>query len=203
MDDLLDLSRLEAGRWQPELEPVDVIKAAESCWLSFADRAADRGVTFSVEANAEEKARADRRALEQIFSNLYDNALRHTPEGGGIQVTTRREETVPDGGAARHGNGSRRGSTTGPGGRFDPSGEGGPWIVTEVIDTGSGIPRDALPRIFERFYRVDPARSRAEGGTGLGLSIVRHMLESMDGGVDARSELGKGTIFRIWLPVAE
>jgi two-component system phosphate regulon sensor histidine kinase PhoR len=71
-----------------------------------------------------------------------------------------------------------------------------------VADTGSGIPRDALPRIFERFYRVDPARSRAEGGTGLGLSIVRHMMESMGGAVAAESELGKGTTIRLWLRAA-
>lgn len=197
VDDLLDLSRLEAGRWQPELEPVDVAQAAESSWLSFADRAADQGVIFNVEPATDARARADRRALEQIFANLYDNALRYTSEGGRIRVRTRREETVPVPGngagqaAGRQGTGPRGGD-----------GRPGPWLVAEVADTGAGIPRDALPRIFERFYRVDPARSRAEGGTGLGLSIVRHMMESMGGGVEARSELGKGTIMRIWLPVA-
>jgi signal transduction histidine kinase len=72
-----------------------------------------------------------------------------------------------------------------------------------VADTGTGIPRDALARIFERFYRVDPARSRAEGGTGLGLSIVRHMVESMGGAIEARSILGKGTTIRFWLPAAQ
>ena len=204
VDDLLDLSRLEAGRWQPELSPVDVLKAAESCWLSFADRAADQGVTFSAESNTDEKGRADRNALEQIFANLYDNALRYTPEGGRIRVTTHRVDTAPVNGAAPHRNSSH---SRGAGGVGSAGGgraaADGPWIVAEVADTGSGIPRDALPRIFERFYRVDPARSRAEGGTGLGLSIVRHMLESMGGGVDARSELGKGTIIRIWVPVAE
>jgi two-component system phosphate regulon sensor histidine kinase PhoR len=73
-------------------------------------------------------------------------------------------------------------------------------VTIEVRDTGSGIPKDALPRIFERFYRVDPARSRAEGGTGLGLSIVKHLVESMHGAVTADSELGKGTTIRIRLP---
>jgi two-component system, OmpR family, phosphate regulon sensor histidine kinase PhoR len=75
-------------------------------------------------------------------------------------------------------------------------------VMLEVVDTGSGIPSDDLPRIFERFYRVDPARSRAEGGTGLGLSIVRHLVERMGGSVSAHSELGKGTMIRVELAAA-
>ena len=73
-------------------------------------------------------------------------------------------------------------------------------IVVEVADTGSGIPSAHLGRIFERFYRVDPARSRAEGGTGLGLSIVRHLVEAHGGRVDAESELDRGTTIRFTLP---
>ncbi|MGH7449003.1 MAG: sensor histidine kinase, partial [Longimicrobiales bacterium] len=76
------------------------------------------------------------------------------------------------------------------------------YVTFEVRDTGTGMPSDAIPRIFERFYRVDPARSRAEGGTGLGLSIVKHLVESMGGDVAAESELGKGTTIRFRLPAA-
>jgi two-component system, OmpR family, phosphate regulon sensor histidine kinase PhoR len=72
--------------------------------------------------------------------------------------------------------------------------------IIGVRDTGSGIPRDALPRIFERFYRVDSARSRDEGGTGLGLAIVRHLVEAHGGRVSATSELGKGTTVEAWFP---
>lgn len=71
-----------------------------------------------------------------------------------------------------------------------------------VTDTGSGIGSDHLPRIFERFYRVDASRSREEGGTGLGLSIVRHLVESHGGEVSAESELGRGTTVRMWFPRA-
>lgn len=77
------------------------------------------------------------------------------------------------------------------------------WTVVEVTDTGAGIPGDALPRIFERFYRADPARSRAEGGTGLGLAIVKHLVEQMGGDIVAESALGRGTTIRFRLPVAE
>jgi two-component system phosphate regulon sensor histidine kinase PhoR len=81
--------------------------------------------------------------------------------------------------------------------RSVPSEEG---IALEVQDTGSGIPREHLPRVFERFYRVDPSRSRAEGGTGLGLSIVRHTVEAHGGRVSVESDLGAGTQVTCWFP---
>jgi two-component system, OmpR family, phosphate regulon sensor histidine kinase PhoR len=115
---------------------------------------------------------ADPGGLRQVFANLLENAIRYTGEGGRIEVCV----------AAARGTDHT--------------------VTVEVRDNGSGIPSDALPRIFERFYRVDPARSRAAGGTGLGLSIVRHLVESMGGDVSAESELGKGTTIRVRLPAA-
>ena len=75
-------------------------------------------------------------------------------------------------------------------------------VRLDVIDNGEGIATRELPRIFERFYRVDAARSRATGGTGLGLAIVRHVVESSGGRVEVRSALGEGSIFSIHLPIA-
>jgi two-component system phosphate regulon sensor histidine kinase PhoR len=75
-------------------------------------------------------------------------------------------------------------------------------VVLEVQDTGIGIPERDLPRIFERFYRVDKARSRELGGTGLGLSIVKHLAQAMHGSVRATSQLGQGTTFHVHLPRA-
>lgn len=180
IDDLLDLSRLDSGRWEPRPEAVGVADLARAAWLPFSDRAAEREVDFVLESEDEHSAIADRRALEHVFTNLYDNALRYTPRGGRIRVTSRRTSQLQD---------SDRDSVH--------------WLVIEVADTGAGIPRDSIPRIFERFYRVDPARSRAEGGTGLGLAIVKHMLEAMGGGIEADSALGRGTTIRFWLPAAD
>ena len=72
-----------------------------------------------------------------------------------------------------------------------------------VEDTGSGIAPEHLPRVFERFYRADPARARGEGGTGLGLAIVKHLVEAHGGRVEARSSLGKGTTIQLVFPQAE
>ncbi|HEY8483510.1 MAG TPA: ATP-binding protein [Longimicrobiales bacterium] len=208
VDDLLDLSRLESGGWRPELQPLQVARIAEEAWGPFRERAAEKGVAFLVEPGDAVPARADPAGLRQIFSNLFDNALRHTPAGGRIAVhvgVSCDAGAVPGARAGRLGeplavgHGAALGHASHPAAP-DPAGR---WVVVEVRDTGSGIPRDALPRIFERFYRVDPARSRAEGGTGLGLSIVKHLVESMGGDVAAESELGKGTTIRFRLPAAD
>jgi signal transduction histidine kinase len=77
----------------------------------------------------------------------------------------------------------------------------GVWVAVHVRDTGIGIPPEHLPRIFERFYRVDKARSRQQGGFGLGLSIAKHLAESLGGKITVQSEVGKGSIFTLWLPI--
>ena len=90
---------------------------------------------------------------------------------------------------------------TRPGGRIDVSVEGGDGLVKiRVSDDGIGIPEGDLGRIFERFYRVDKARSRELGGTGLGLSIVKHLVQSLGGEISVESELGKGSSFTLTLP---
>jgi two-component system, OmpR family, phosphate regulon sensor histidine kinase PhoR len=166
VDDLLDLSRIESGGWQPEPRPIGVDAAAREAWAPFAERAADRKVTFETSTDSA-TVESDPEALRQIFTNLFDNALRHTPAGGRIRVAVQRERAA---------------------------------TAIGVSDTGSGIPAEHLPRIFERFYRVDPGRSRQEGGTGLGLAIVKHLVEAHGGRVEAESELGRGTTIRLYFP---
>lgn len=174
VEDLLDLSRVESGNWKPELHAIDPLEIARDVWAATIEQQpAARELTFTASGDSV-PAMADPGALRHVFGNLFDNAVRYTPAGGRIEVRVSQE---------------------GAPGRAT-------FTMIDVRDTGAGIPRDALSRVFERFYRVDPARSRAEGGTGLGLSIVRHLVEGMDGTVSAQSELGKGTTIRIRLPAA-
>lgn len=168
VDDLLDLSRLEAGRWTVEPEPVDVASAVREAWSELSSWAASKGLEFELQGAA--TAAADRRSLVRALRNLLENSIQYTPGEGRISVRIEERE-----------------------GR----------AVIEVRDDGIGIPSASLPRIFERFYRADPARSREEGGTGLGLAIVKHLVDTMGGEVEAESRLGRGTTIRVRLPGAD
>jgi signal transduction histidine kinase len=181
VDDLLDLSRLESGGWRPQPGEVAPLEIARELWHEFRSRRAGKRIEFDC-AGDDVLVRADPGALRHVLSNLLDNAIRHTPDGGRITVRAQSPALKP----------VRNGASPHDDDR----------VIVEIQDTGTGIPQEALPRIFERFYRVDPARSRAEGGTGLGLAIVKHLVESMGGDVTAESELGKGTVLRLRLPAA-
>ena len=170
VDDLLDLSRIESGGWRAHPEPVSLGQLAREAWAGFAERAAERGIRLVVDADPG----AD--------SAVADPGALRQVFGNLFSNALRYTE---EGGAI--------------GVRISAGAEDGMRRVS-VRDTGAGIPTAHLPRIFERFYRVDPARSRADGGTGLGLAIVRHLIEAHGGSVSAESELGRGTTITFTLP---
>jgi two-component system phosphate regulon sensor histidine kinase PhoR len=173
VEDLLDLSRIESGGWRPTPTSLDVVAATHEAWSPFSERARRADIGLTVAVSpGAERVFADPDALRQVLTNLFDNALRHLPPGGHVTVAA-----APASG-----------------------GEGG--ISLAVSDTGSGIPPEHLARIFERFYRVDPGRSREQGGTGLGLAIVKHLVEAHDGRVTAESAPGRGTTIRLHFPPA-
>jgi signal transduction histidine kinase len=165
VDDLLDLSRLESGRWTPRATAVDLRAIAGEVASTYAPSKGDVELGIEI-ANDAETLVADPTAVRQILSNLVDNSLRHT-ESGAVTIFTERDTS-------------------------------GIWIG--VRDTGTGIAPVHLTRIFERFYRADPGRSRESGGTGLGLAIVKHLVDAHSGTVKVESEIGKGTTISAYFP---
>ena len=167
IEDLLVISELESGRVTMTTRVLPLTALVDKVFADLNDRAARKEVRL-VNETGPLSARADERRVQQVLSNLVDNAVKYGRVNGTVIVSAR---LIPD----------------------------GPVEVC-VRDDGPGIPPEALERVFERFYRVDKARSRDQGGTGLGLSIVKHIVQSHGGEVWATSELGKGTSFFFTLP---
>ena len=166
VEDLLELSRLEATGDEAPMAPVDLPELLAR--LTQEARTVSAGAPrFKLDVDAELLLRGDESELHSIASNLISNAVKYTPVEGRINVTWSREP-------------------------------GGARLV--VQDSGIGIAPEHLPRLTERFYRVDRARARAKGGSGLGLSIVKHALQRHGGRLEIASEEGQGSTFTAHFP---
>ena len=178
-EDLLTLARVESGETRFDTEPVPPIELLHDAEESFREIARSQEVdlqiveTGSSPVESLRSVRADREAIHQVFSNLIDNAMKYGRAGGRIMLGARP---------------ARRGIDYG--------------VEFYVQDFGAGIASEHLPRLFERFYRVDKARSRESGGTGLGLAIAKHIVLAHGGSIRAESELGHGSTFLFTLPTA-
>ena len=168
--DLLSLARIESGQEIFEHAPLFLVPVLESCVESHRDRTQTKNLNLVFDPGGLED---DTMVLadEEAIRQIVDNLIDNA-----IKYT-------PEGGSVSVICYSDRNSAT-----------------IEVTDTGIGIPRSDLPRIFERFYRVDKARSRELGGTGLGLSIVKHLMQSIGGQIDVTSRVGSGSRFTVHLP---
>jgi two-component system phosphate regulon sensor histidine kinase PhoR len=172
LDDLLSLSRIETEEHRPPDGEADLAAVLRAEAAALAPLYAARGTTLVLSAPEKLPVRpADADQLAQVVRNLLDNALRHGREGGRVEA-----QAAP---AAE---------------------DGKPGVELRVRDDGPGIPRQHIPRLTERFYRVDRGRSRQAGGTGLGLAIVKHIVVRHRGRLEIESEEGKGATFRVWLP---
>lgn len=172
--DLLALARLEGDPRALQRSDVDLAGLVGEVLAGAESTAEAREIVL--ELGVETLAGApsytidgDEEALRQAVSNLVDNAIAHSHDGGSVRVSL-----------ARHGD----------------------VVEVSVRDTGTGIPPEALERVFERFYRVDAARSRARGGTGIGLSIVKHVAQAHGGSVGVASRVDEGSTFTLRLPVS-
>ncbi len=166
IDDILELSAIEAGTVSVEPQSIRLRPLVEDVMTSLAARAAQRSVNLHNEVRADATVYADGRRLEQMLANLIDNAIKFNREGGVVRIQL----------------------------------ETGERDRISVADTGDGIAAEHIPRIFERFYRVDRARSREMGGTGLGLAIVKHLARAHGGEASVHSTTGNGSTFIIELP---
>jgi len=172
VEQLLELARWDAGQITIAQEMVDLPHLLRMCKERMDWRAREKGIRLTVETQPTPPLRGDADRLMQVVTNLLDNALTYTPTGGSVTVAA--------------------GGVGGPEGRAE--------VEISVTDTGPGIPTEELPRIFERFYRVDKARAGSRCGAGLGLAIVKEIVEAHGGRVWAESVVGLGTRFIVRLP---
>jgi len=174
VDDLLSLSRIELNEHVAPTDRVALAPVIDEVARGLELRAAERGIRITRALPADlPEVQGDRDELAQIFQNLLDNAVKYGRPHSEIEVSGgTRSELATD------------------------------LVRVAVADQGEGIPSEQLPRLTERFYRVDTARSRELGGTGLGLAIVKHILNRHRGRLDITSTIGQGSTFTVWLRAA-
>jgi two-component system OmpR family sensor kinase len=168
--DLLDLARLDAGTFDLQRAPVDLSAVLRGVVEKFAPQASAAGVTLTLEAGQLPPLTGDSDRLAQVFTNLVDNAIKYTAEGG--QVSLRASQVDRQ-------------------------------VCVEVSDTGCGVPVEALPHLFDRFYRADPSRQGGrKSGAGLGLAIAREIVLAHGGTISVRSAPSEGSTFTVCLPLS-
>nr|WP_243735250.1 ATP-binding protein [Paenibacillus turpanensis] len=172
--DILELSKIESKRIPLQFSPVHLSGFTDKIVHMMQAEATKKKINIESYVPEDLYIEADEDRLRQIFINLLSNGVNYTPEGGTVGI------------------------------KMESVGSGRDEKVRIIIyDTGIGIPKKDIPRIFERFYRVDKARSRSSGGTGLGLSIVKHLVELHKATIRVESEIGIGSRFIIEMPVLQ
>jgi two-component system phosphate regulon sensor histidine kinase PhoR len=170
IDDILIIADIESGREIAGNEDIDVKLAIEEVLGALAPQAGDHNIKLHFDAEYEMYIGGDYDRFKEMMFNLIENAIKYSGDGKNVYVHA--EKTVDDL-------------------------EGDDRVVISIRDEGIGISEENIPRLFERFYRVDKSRSRNAGGTGLGLAIVKHIAALMDAEVGVESEEGKGSTFTV------
>jgi len=175
VEDILQISHIDGGRLEMNPIPTALDELTKEVVANYRELAQERGLTL--ERHAAESgpvALVDPDGMTQVLNNLVKNAVQYTSQGGKALVSTGEEEA-----------------------------DGRAWATVTVTDSGIGIPEQDLPHIFERFFRGEGERQIQVSGTGLGLAIVKEIVELHGGRVTVESQVGVGTTFVVWLPLAE
>ncbi|HEX3303345.1 MAG TPA: ATP-binding protein, partial [Thermomicrobiales bacterium] len=188
---LLSLARADAGQLTPNREPVDLSDLARDVADQLEPIASENGLTIKTDLRSV-TATVDADMIIQVLVNLIDNAITNTPSGGTITVVV--DKTTDIGHQAPNGRAPASQQLTTHASRL-------PSAVVTVSDTGIGIPPQHLPRIFDRFYRVDTGRARSHGGIGLGLAICQAIVHAHHGTLTATSQPGRGSTFTMTVPM--
>ncbi|MFN3213861.1 MAG: sensor histidine kinase [Henriciella sp.] len=196
--DLLSLSRIEFSEHRPPNTQIEIVDLARSTSSALTPIAADAGISLHFDAPDHQiKAIADADEIAQVIQNLVSNAIKYARPGGEVQILVGAAPTMADAALAcgRQSEEPKRSLLLQP---YAASGAPAFWL--RVTDDGEGISENHLPRLGERFYRVDESRGGKIEGTGLGLAIVKHIMARHRGGLAVESLEGQGTAFGVWMP---
>jgi two-component system phosphate regulon sensor histidine kinase PhoR len=186
VEDLLSISFLESSNSKERVTMASTPVNGLIDWVDaeLGPAAEARGVKLTRNIESDLQLHANALLIEQAIGNLVSNAIRYSPRGSSIEISARTSDA------------SQKSSS-------NTIGENGIGMAVIIVaDQGPGIPEKHLPRLFERFYRVDSARSREDGGTGLGLAIVKNIAMVHGGSVRAESVIGQGSRFCLMIPLA-
>jgi GAF domain-containing protein/nitrogen-specific signal transduction histidine kinase len=175
IEDILQISRIDAGRLEMKPRLTSLNELTEMTIANYYALGQKQGVTLEHHlAEMKLKVLVDSQRIAQVLSNLVENAIQYTPEGGRVVISTGQEET-----------------------------EGRTWATATVTDTGMGVSEEELPHIFDRFFRGEGPKQMQISGTGLGLALAKDIVELHGGQVTVDSQIGEGSTFTVWLPLAD
>ena len=196
IDDLMSLSRIELAEHIPPADAVDLAGCVSDVLDASGPIAQRRGVNLkcTLPRNVAARIAGDRDQIVQVIQNLVDNAVKYSPDGRPVELTLQAGLSVEAASAPYRPGAARLSLLT-------PDVTAGAYAALRISDRGPGIPREHLPRLTERFYRVEGQKSGERAGSGLGLAIVKHIVNRHRGGLAVESAVGEGTTFTVYLPL--